>query len=307
MSIKRIIILFAAYLTLCLFSSKIFAAKSSSRNTAQESTKETSIEPNSVNKNSDSKLTDTKVKSKVKSDDSEVEISSDVVNLDDSRGILAGLDYPELQVVPRASERLSMEAQEEKDRVISPYWPVQFSAFSLIYSGIYASGKYKVANPTDAQKKENKMASQMAILTGGLWLGSTLYLTNILSYSSELQKLKKISGKDKKSQLLKERIAEEAIERPARIAYLVNTMSVISSLICSLYVSGNTSQSNPGYSNFSIALAFLPWIIDNRITMNWEKHLEYKRKIYAPLTMGTFQYNEKAKKWEPFLTYNWSF
>lgn len=234
-------------------------------------------------------------------------VDTEIVSIDDQKGILAGLDYPELQVVPRASERLTMESQEEKGRIISPYWPVQLSALSLIYAGIYSSGKYKVDDPSDSQKKENQMATQMAMLTGGLWLGSTFYLTNVLSYTSELQNIKKITGKDKKSQLLRERLSEEALERPARIAYMINTMSVLSSLVCSLYVATQSSQANPGYSNFSIALAFLPWIIDNRITMNWEKHLEYKRKIYAPLSMGTMQYNDSSKKWEPRLTFNWVF
>jgi hypothetical protein len=258
-----------------------------------------------LNNNSESKK---KSKKKENTEDDKID---EPFEYNDQKGILAGLDYPELQVVPRASERLAFESQDEKSRIVSPYWPIQVSAITLIAASFMSKGKYK-DNSTDegkneSRKKENTFSTQLALLTGGLWLGSTYYLSHYMSYSESLQDIKKINGKDKKSALLRERLAEEAIERPARVTYLVNTLSVWTTLFCSMYIAGNTTQLSPSYAGLATALAFMPWLIDNRITRNWEKHQEYKRKIYAPLTMGNFDYDFTTKEWRPQLTFNWTF
>jgi hypothetical protein len=251
-----------------------------------------------------------KKKSK-KKDVGDDEKNDEPIEFNDQKGILAGLDYPELQVVPRASERLAFEAQDEKIRIISPYWPVQMSAITLIAAGFMSRGKYKNDSSDSAknasQKNENAFASQLSILTGGLWLGTSYYMNHYLSYGEALQEIKKINGKDKKSTLLRERLAEEALERPARITYLINTLSVWSTLFSSIYTATHTTQVSPSYVGIAAAMAFMPWLIDSRIIRNWEKHQEYKRKIYAPLTMGTWDYDQTIHEWRPLLTLNWVF
>lgn len=225
----------------------------------------------------------------------------------DEKGFLAGLDYPELQVVPRASERLAMEAQEERGSFISSYWPVQISAIALMVAGATSTGKYKQLNPTDEQKKENQFASQMGIFAGGLLLGATFYLDHSMSYSKASNELRKITGKDKKSLLLKERLAEESLERPAKVANLISNMSVWSTLALSLYINSQTDQELLRYSGVAIALSFLPWIFDNRIIENWEKHQEYKRKIYAPITKLDFAIDPNSNRLVPLLGLQWRF
>lgn len=249
-----------------------------------------------------------KLKKKESVDDEKID---EPIEYNDQKGILAGLDYPELQVVPRASERLAFESQEEKSRIISPYWPIQMSAITLVVASFMSKGKYKNDSvdegKNESRKRENTLSTQLALLTGGIWLGSTYYLSHHMSYTESLHEIKKNNGKDKKSSLLRERLAEEALERPARVTYLVNTLSVWSTLLCSLYMAGNTTQVSPSYAGLATAMAFMPWLVDNRITRNWEKHQEYKRKIYAPLTMGTWDYDLTTKEWRPQLTFNWTF
>jgi len=226
---------------------------------------------------------------------------------DDEKGFLAGLDYPELQVVPRASERLQMESQEERNSLFSSYWPVQFSSIALILAGSMSSGKFKQTNPTDSQKKENQFASQMGTLVGAMWLGGTYYLNHTLSYSRSIPEIKKITGKDKKSLLLKERLSEEALERPAKVASMINSFSVWTNLFLALYINEHSKQGMPSYTGLAIGLSFLPLLIDNRIVENWEKHQEYKRKIYAPITRVDFIINPNSNQLTPLLGMQWNF
>jgi len=226
---------------------------------------------------------------------------------EDEKGFLAGLDYPELQVVPRASDRLQMESQEEKNSIISSYWPIQVSSIALIMAGTMSSGKFKQTNPSDSQKKENQFATQMGTIVGAMWLGGTFYLSHSLSYSKSLPEIKKISGKDKKSLLLKERLSEEALERPAKIASMINTFSVWTNFFLALYINSHSKESIPSYTGFAMGLSFLPFLIDNRIVENWEKHQEYKRKIYAPITRVDFAIDPKSRQLTPLLGMQWNF
>lgn len=226
---------------------------------------------------------------------------------EDESGFLAGLDYPELQVVPRASERLGMEAQEERSSVLTHYWPVQISSISLMLAASSASGKYKEVDPTASQKSEHQFATQSGLLIGAMWLGTTYYLDSSYSYSRSISDVRKANGKDKKSQLLKERLAEEALERPAKVANMINTISVWSNLILAAYINQHSKQGLPNYAALSMGLAFLPWLIENRVISNWEKHLEYKRKIYAPISTIDFQINPKTGEPTPLLGMQWRF
>lgn len=226
---------------------------------------------------------------------------------ENEKGFLAGLDYPELQVVPRASERLNIELQLEKSSMLGHYWPVQTAAIGLIVAGLSSSGKYKQTVPTDAQKKEHQFSTQLGIITGSLWIAATYMLEHPSTYSQSQGEIKKITGKDKKSLLLKERLAEEALERPAKMAQLINTMAVWSNLVLSLYINEHSKQGTVNYAALAAGLAFIPWVFENRLISNWEKHLEYKRKIYAPITMIDLQIDPKSGKATPLLGFQWQF
>lgn len=226
---------------------------------------------------------------------------------DDEKGFLAGLDYPELQVVPRASERLQMEAQDEKNSLIGSYWPIQLSAIALMMAGVNASGKYKDDNPSSSEKSENLFASQMGVLVGAVWIGGTYYLNHTLSYSRALPDIKKISGKDKKSQLLRERLSEEALERPAKVAKTLTNLSIATNFILATYIATHSKQTRPSYAGIAIGLSFLPLLIENHIVENWEKHQEYKRKIYAPISRIEFNMDPHTQQLYPMLGMQWQF
>lgn len=228
-------------------------------------------------------------------------------SVQDESSLFKSIEYPELQVVPRASERLQIEAQEENSTIYSPYWPVQLSAIATIMAGSSGAGKYYNKNPTEQQMAENKMASNAAIVTGGLWLGVTWYVGKKLSYAKSYSELKKYSGKDKRSELTRERLAEEALEEPAKMAKTLNRLSIITNLLASAYISSQSEQQSPNYAGIAVAMSFLPWLMENRLETVWDKHLEYKRKIYAPISTINFQFDSKSKVFNPQMALVWNF
>jgi hypothetical protein len=174
-------------------------------------------------------------------------------------------------------------------------------------AGFSSSGKYKETNPSDADKRENKFSSQMGVLVGGLLFGGTLYLDRSMIYGHALQEVKKNTGKDKKSTLLRERLAEEALERPAKIANMISNISVWSTLILAAYIEAHSEQGLQNYAGLAMGLSMLPWMIENRMVRNWEKHQEYKRKIYAPITTLDLTIDPHTKQPLPLLGMRWQF
>src|SRR5207253_1315087 len=69
--------------------------------------------------------------------------------------ILKGLDYPELQVVPRATDRMVMETQNEREYGWVAFWPYQVSSIATLMAGNRLRGNYKDDVTTDTQKKDS--------------------------------------------------------------------------------------------------------------------------------------------------------
>lgn len=228
----------------------------------------------------------------------------------DENDILKTIDYPELQVVPRATERLHLEAQEERDNMFSPYWAIQAGAIANIVSGMNSAGKYledKDGVVTEKAKENNTIASQTSIAVGTIWLGVTWYANNRLGYLSANSTIRRVSGKDKKSEIFRERLAEEAFERPAKLAHFLKYAAVATNFVSAVYMDNSSGQDNPNYAAIAAITSLLPLFMDNRLEVNWEKHQEYKRKIYTPVMNWDFQYDQYARNIEPRFTLNWSF
>ena len=218
MELSKLLILHLIFIGICLIESDVFAAEPTTSlnsnptiNSPSVPDKNSIVESNKIenpsNKTKSINLNTKKSNSAFNQEDSnsikaETKRGSAINGLNpeaagpeslfaDEKGFLAGLDYPELQVVPRASERLQMEAQDEKASFMSNYWPVQLSSLGLVLAGFMSSGKYLEESPTLNQKQENQIATQMGILIGGVWVGTTYYLDHSLSYSKAMPEIKK--------------------------------------------------------------------------------------------------------------------
>lgn len=201
---------------------------------------------------------------------------------------LQALDYPELQVVPRASDRLAMEAQYERESGWGNYFPFQFSAGVTLLSGVMLEGRYK-EDFKDLDKADMDLATKSSVGIGLVWLGLTYYLYQQQPYGSDLGKIKAIKtkdkdkDKDKRSDLMRERLAEETMERASRTMKIATWASVLTNLAVNGVVFARTNRNNSLVPAAGMVAAFLPLIFQSRYIENYEKHLEYKRKIFAPV------------------------
>lgn len=211
------------------------------------------------------------------------------------------LDYPELQVAPRATERMVQMAQEESYGPLNQ-WTILTSGLLTALVGYRNKGQYKDTNPSDADKRDADMASNTALGVGAAWLAVGGYLSVKKPITSAYSEIKKVSPKDRRGELTRERMAEEVMERAAKTQVTLNNLAVFSNLAASIYVTSYADQNNRFYGLIAATASVLPWVFPNMYETNYNKHIEYKRKIYAPLVW----FDVKPDKYSQ-VNLNWSF
>lgn len=212
------------------------------------------------------------------------------------------LDYPELQVAPRATERLNQMAQVEESYGLLNQWTILSSGLLTAAVGFRNKGQYKNDNPSEADKRDSDMASNTAMGIGLAWVTVGGYLSLKKPILSGISDIKKIGAKDRRGELTRERMAEEVMERAAKTQETLNNLAVISNLAASLYVTANSNQNNRVYGLIAATASVLPWVFPNMYETNYNKHLEYKRKIYAPLVWFDVKPDNYSQ-----VNLNWSF
>ncbi len=225
---------------------------------------------------------------------------------DDDSDIFGDIDYPELQVVPRASERLNMEAALERDSKSAFFWTLQAPAFSTLLTGLYTYQKYD-SGTTEKDQKDHDMGSTVAIGVGATWLAIDYYLMYSEPYNEGYKKIKNSPKNDKKSELFRERMAEETIEKTARTMKILNTASIFTNVGAVLLTSYQTRPDIRNALILPLAISFIPYIFSPRYVDIYEKHIEYKRKIYAPLSMWNLNYDYNLGQLVPVYNLVWNF
>jgi len=222
--------------------------------------------------------------------------------------ILNTVGYPELQVVPRASERLRLEAKAERGSWFYMHWPVQLSGLATLYVGMTAKSQRK----DDLSASEKDDAQTVAMVTqavGASWLIGGLVLGFQHPYSSGMRYItsKKPPGKDDRSMLLRERLAEEALERPARVMRVLEYVSVITNFTATTLNGLYAKEEGWITVGVGAVLAFLPLMFTDHSIQVYDKHIEYKKKIYAPLKTGSLRYDPDSKTFTPMTHLIWAF
>ncbi len=231
--------------------------------------------------------------------------SLDLIKNSDTH-FFSSLDYPELQVVPRASDRLAMESPLEKDLGLAMFWPFQLSGLATLGAGFMMKGKLK-ENATEQERKDADFAANTAVGMGAAWIGLTYYLLSTEPYGSELVKIKKYKGSDKRTDLLRERIAEEALQKPAELIRTLTWISFITNFGATANLFDRSTKDNNLYPAIAGIMAFLPLIFKNRYIDNYEKHLEYKRKIYSPVVSTMLFKENVASNYTPGVLLTWNY
>ncbi len=210
----------------------------------------------------------------------------------DSLDFLDNIDYPELQVVPRASERLDVEAQYEREG--GSWW----NQWTFILPGIATltaatlTGSALGAGIAPYQQS----AVQFGQLVGVATLGIGIYYAVAQPYVAGFDRVKKSRGPGKRAMLMRERLAEEALEKPAAQIGSLEAVSVFSNFIANGILA--SYQTSTQYSLTAMLIAALPLIFPNPYVTNWDRQKEYKHKIYTPLptsSISTDPYTGETK------------
>jgi hypothetical protein len=224
----------------------------------------------------------------------------------DVQHILENMGYPELQVVPRASERLKMEARIEDNTWYYSHWPILLSGLATAYTGFSANGNRK----GDLRSSEKTDANTIATVTQAVglgWMVGGVLIGAQRPYIRGERALRKHTGKDERSQLLRERLAEETFERSAKTMRVLSVVSVATNLSVSALSMVYADDQGKMVAGVAAILSFLPLMFEDHNISVHEKHIEYKKKIYAPLKSASFHYDSYSKTITPMQTLAWSF
>lgn len=234
--------------------------------------------------------------------------SSDVS--ESSQDIFKSLDYPELQVVPRASERIAMEAEKEKDLPFLTNWSILVGSAATLNAGLMLKGSYRTdMDLTAKDKQEADDTATVAQLVGASGVLLAIGLPLFSSYGDQLGKIRAIKGTDKKAQLLRERMAEEVLERQARMMNVVRWASVGANFIASSALTGRADATKAKFAHIAVGLSLLPIFFPPPQIEVYRKQMEYKRKIYTPIaSLDVFRSETSFQEssWSPGITLSWA-
>ena len=219
---------------------------------------------------------------------------------------LKALDYPELQVVPRASERLALEAGAVRDKGVMLLFPYVASSAMTLSSGLIVGSSLKPI--LDADERARAVTnSKLAIGVGAIGLGMVYWYTYADHYGTALTQIRNFKNRDRRTELLKERLAEEAFEKSANLITQWKWIFTLTNLVVSAQLTDKTTGDTNVIPSLSVAAALLPLVITTGYETHYSKQLEYKRKIYVPLTWFDYGYNPAVAGWQPQLNAVWTF
>jgi hypothetical protein len=213
-------------------------------------------------------------------------------------------DYPELSVVPRASDRIHLEAEKEGSRQWVDFIPIQLSAVATLAAGV-------VSNNSNSPG-----ASYVGIGVGGAWLLTSVVLAaSYHPYTSADQAVSVLPKGSIREQLTRERISEEEIQSISAAGERLKWLSVVSNLGTSIYLlsrsdSGIDQSKKNLMKGFQIAAAvasLTPLVFGFHWHDVYVEQKEYKKRIYAPVANATVFVDPSTQKMIPGLVLSMGF
>lgn len=213
------------------------------------------------------------------------------------------LEYPELSVVPRASERLDSEAKRENSGSWQNHIPLLVPATLNLTSGLLLqlSGTKSDTEPTNTGAK---YAPWVGMGVGLAWWGVTLgILENASVYSDASREVKAMPARTPREQLLRERRAEESLRAAGSLARRLKYISALSNVLAGGFMI-SSSQNREFSRYFAVATtlsALTPFIFPHRWETVDEIHRDYKKRIYGPIVGVSFFPTQDGSALQPGL------
>lgn len=220
--------------------------------------------------------------------------------------LVGRLDYPEFQVVPRASERLRMEAKDEDYNWTYSHWQLELSGLSTLTNGLLAGGEER-DSLSESDKSRATQAASVGKVIGVGWILAGVGLGMAKPYRRGLGAISRYTGKDERTTLMRERLAEEAIENEARLMKPLTWFSMASQFSTNIMIGTFLSDQGRVVAGISTFLSLLPLIFEDHAIVVRDKSLEYKSRIYRPLSTLDLRYENRSKSYTPVARLTWEF
>jgi hypothetical protein len=201
-----------------------------------------------------------------------------------------GYQYPELLVVPKASQRLTTLAQQENKGAYRTHVVLQAPAFFTLLAG---------ASAMTMKEAKSKDAAAIASGIGLGWLLGTFGMSAMYTpYRTGQQEIASLGDKTQEQSLAKERRAEEALYFPAYLMRRVQYVSAFTNFAGAIAITSLPEENEKvkALAGVAAVMAFLPLVFDHPWINNYDQQQEYKKKIYGPLAQLTLLPEESREK-----------
>lgn len=212
--------------------------------------------------------------------------------------------YPELMVSPSASDRVLIEAKNEHQNKYWTHLPIQISALTTFTAGLIQLGN------VDPTKDEDELSPYVGIVIGGGWLGLTYALSRgYKPYQTAYGKIKNLNTQTTKQQLIKERLAEEAIDQAASTGRKLAWLSMFTNAFANGYMLANAESKTLSIpaGTIGVLASFAPFIFEYTWENVSKEQEEYKKKIYSPISISSVLVEPGKKRLAPGLLVSFSF
>lgn len=203
------------------------------------------------------------------------------------------LSYPELSMVPRASEMV-MEAAKD-DGKWSRDFQLLIPSVMTFLSGSMAQGDLKSDTAATQQ-----MAQIATWLGAGATVGYALSTIYYRPYQEAAAEASSSKGTSVRDQLILERASEESLRRPARLYNTFKWISVAALATSSASLVSVTNENTAAIASISALSAFLPLIFEHPFQAKYRLYKNYRKRIYGPVSaiqIGAYGEAQMGMKW----------
>lgn len=198
-----------------------------------------------------------------------------------STGYSQSYQYPELTVVPKATQVLSRHYKSETS--VTRYWPIQASALATIAVSMVAQGESEVDEHGEPNKTSDIAGATMLVGSGWLLASSMLGIMGS-GYKDGLKQAKKIKAKGVIGRLDRERIAEAVLEDAGSLSSKLSMFSVLTNLAANGAVASAAQDDETKIvAGIGVVMSLLPYFIASDPERIWNRHQEYKKRVYGPV------------------------
>ncbi len=207
-----------------------------------------------------------------------------------SSAVKEGYSYPELLVVPKASQRLTTLANQESKSRFRTHFVLQAPAFFTLLAG---------ASALSMKEAQSKEAAAIASGIGLGWIIGTMGLSAMYTpYRSGQQEIAALGDKTQEQALAKERRAEEALQFPAYVMRRVQYISAFTNFAGAIAITSlpEDNEKVKAVAGVAALMAFLPLVFDHPWIIHYDQQQEYKKRIYGPVAELTLFPEEEPEK-----------